>query len=102
MLTTETIKLLESIKKDVDKEKDGEIAPKLESVEEVFLVHCNLVKSDYQHTSKVLFSFAPNKQFGQLINISQLSLTMANTVNTEFSYVEFDLQTKLVKQWKWR
>ena len=88
MLTTETIKLLESIKKDVDKEKDGEIAPKLESVEEVFLVHCNLVKSDYQHTSKVLFSFAPNKQFGQLIKISPHSLTMMSTVNTEFPFVE--------------
>ena len=46
------MKLLGSTKKDVDKEKDGEIAPKLESVE-VVLVHCNLVKSDYQHTSKV-------------------------------------------------
>ena len=88
MLTTETIKLLESIKKDVDKEKDEEIAPKLESVEEVFLVHCNLVKSDYQHTSKVLFSFVQNKQFGQLISISPHSLTMMYTVNTKFSFVE--------------
>ena len=61
--------------------------PKLESVE-VVLVHCNLVKNDYQHSSKVLFSFVPNKQFGQLINISQQSLIMMNTVNTEFSFVE--------------
>ena len=61
--------------------------PKLESVE-VVLVHCNLVKNDYQHTSKVLFSFVPNKQFGQLINISPHSLTMMNPVNTEFSFVE--------------
>ena len=37
---------------------------------------------------KVLFSFAPNKQFGQLINISPHSLRMMNTVNTEFSFVE--------------
>ena len=78
---------LGSTKKDVDKDKDGEIVPKLESVE-VVLVHCNLVKNDYQHTSKVLFSFVPNKQFGQLINISPHSLTMMNTVNTEFSFVE--------------
>ena len=42
--------------------------PKLESVE-VVLVHCNLVKNDYQHTSKVSFIFVPNKKFGQLINI---------------------------------
>ena len=63
------------------------IVPKLESVE-VVLVHCNLVKNDYQHTSKVLFIFVTNKQFGQLINISQNPLTMVKTVNTEFSYVE--------------
>ena len=87
LLTPETMKLLGSTKKDVDKDKDGEIVPKLESVE-VVLVHCNLVKNDYQHTSKVLFSFVPNKQFGQLINISPHSLTMMNTVNTEFSSVE--------------
>ena len=87
LLTPETMKLLRSTKKDVDKDKDGENVPKLESVE-VVLVHCNLVKNDYQHTSKVLFTFVPNKKFGQLINISPHSLTMMNTVNTEFSSVE--------------
>ena len=40
------------------------------------------------NTSRVLFSFALNKQFGQLINISPHSLTMMNTINTEFSFVE--------------
>ena len=60
--------------------------PKLES--EVVLVHCNLVKNDYQHTSKVMFTFVPNKQFGQLINISPHSLRMMNTANTEFSLVK--------------
>ena len=51
-------------------------------------MHYNLVKNDYQHTSIVLFSFVPNKQFGQLINILPHSLTMMDTVNTEFSFVE--------------
>ena len=55
---------------------------------EVLLVHCNLVKNDYQYASKVAFSFAPGKQFGQLINIKQNSLIMMNTVNTEFSHIE--------------
>ena len=49
------MKLLGSEKRDVDKDKDGENVPKLESVE-VILVHCNLVKNDYQHESKVLFT----------------------------------------------
>ena len=87
LLTPETKKLLGSGKKEVDKDKDGGNVPKLESAE-VVLVHCNLVKNDYQHTSKVLFIFVPNKQFRQLINISPHSLTMMNTVNTEFSSVE--------------
>ena len=87
LLTLETMKLLGSTKKDVDLDKNSENLPKLESTK-VVLVHFNLVKNDYQHTSKVLFSFVPNKQFGQLINISQHSLTMMNTVDTEFSFGE--------------
>ena len=87
LLPPETMKLLGSTKKDVDSDKNSENAPKLESVE-VVLVHCNLVKNDYQHSSKVLFSFVPNKQFGQLINISPNTLTIMNTVNTEFSFFE--------------
>ena len=81
------MKLLVSTKKVVDKDKNGENIPKLQSVE-VVLVHFNLVKNDYQHSSKVLFTFAPNKEFGQLINISPHALTMMNTVNTEYSSVE--------------
>ena len=81
------MKLLGGTKKDVDADKNSENVPKLESVE-VVLVHCNLVKNDYQYTSKVLFSFVPNKPFGQLINIWPHSLTMMNIVNTEFSFVE--------------
>ena len=51
-------------------------------------MHCNLGKNYYQHTSNVLCSFVPNKQLGQLINISPHSLTMMNKVNTEFYFVE--------------
>ena len=81
------MKLLGSTKKVVDQDKNWENVPKLESVEDV-LVHCNLVKNDYQHSSKVLSRFVPNKKFGQLISVSPPSLMMMNTVNTEFSYVE--------------
>ena len=65
LLTRETMKLLGSTKKIVDKNKNGEIVPKLEPVEAV-LVHCNLVKNDYQHASEVSFTFVPNKKFGKL------------------------------------
>ena len=87
LLNSETIKILRSTKKEIDKDKNGENLPKLESVE-VVLIHCNLVKNDYQHTSEVLFTFVPDKEFGQLINIYLHAFTMMNTVNTEFSSVE--------------
>ena len=81
------MKLLGNTKKVVDKDKNRENVPKLEFVE-VVLVHCNLVKNDYQHASKVLFSFVPNKIFGNLLNISPHVVTMMNTINTKFSSVE--------------
>ena len=81
------MKLLGSTKKVVDKNKNGENVPKLKSLE-VVLVHCNLVKNYYQHASKVLFTFVPNKKFGQLLNITPHVFTMMNTINTGFSSVE--------------
>ena len=81
------MKLLGSVKEDVDQNKDGEDVPKLETVE-IVLVHCNLVNNSYQQPSKVLFTFVPNKQFGQLVTISVHSLTMLKTTNTEFQSIE--------------
>ena len=87
LLTPETMKLLGSTKNIVDKDKNSENVPKLESLE-IVLVHRSLVKTDYQHASKVLSSFVPNKQFGRLLNISPHVFTMMNTVNIEFPSVE--------------
>ena len=81
------MKLLGSTKQDVDQDKDREDVTNLESVE-VVLVHFNLVNSNYQQALKVLFTFVPNKQFGQLITIAPHSLTILNTTNTEFSSIE--------------
>ena len=53
-----------------------------------------------KHRNIVLFTFVPNKQIGQLISISPHSLTMMNTVNTEFILLKFGLQTMLVKNLK--
>ena len=81
------MKLLGSTKKDVDQDKDGEDVPKLESVE-VVLVYCNLVNNSYQQTSKVLFTFVRNEQFGQLITILPHLLTMLKTTNAEFQSIQ--------------
>ena len=70
-----------------DQDRDQENIPKLEYVE-VVLIHCNLVNNNYQHTSKVLFMFVTDKQFGQLINIASHSLTILKTNKAEFQSIE--------------
>ena len=67
------MKLLGSTKDIIDSDKNSENVPRLENVE-VVLVHCNLVNNSYQQASKVLFTFVPTKQYGQLISISPHSL----------------------------
>ena len=69
LLSKETMKLLGSTKDIIDSDKNGENVPRLENVE-VVLVHCNLVNNSYQQASRVLFTFVPTKQYGQLISIS--------------------------------
>ena len=51
-------------------------------------MHCNLVNISYQQAPKVLFSFVPNKQFGQLITISPHLLIMLKTTITEFKSIQ--------------
>ena len=82
------MKLLGSTKKDVDGDKDGEDLSKLESIE-VILVHFNLVINNYQETSKELFTFVSNKQFGQLI-------TIAPDQNRKQLEIEDDVNMKLI------
>ena len=55
------MQLLGSSNKVTDKNKDGEIVPRLETVE-VVLVHCNLGNNNYQKASKVLLLY-------QIINL---------------------------------
>ena len=87
LLSKGTMKLLGSTKDIIDADKNGENIPRLENVE-VVLVHCNLVNNSYQQASRVLFTFAPNKQYGQSINISPKSLIFLKTMITEFSEIE--------------
>ena len=87
LLTEETIQLLGSSKKVIDENKNGEIVPRSETAE-VVLVNCDLGNNNYQQASKALFTFVPNKQFGQLITIAPHSPTMLKTTNAEFSFIK--------------
>ena len=81
------MKLLGSTKDIVDSDKNSKNVPRLENVE-VVLVHCNLVNNSYQQHSRVLFTFVPNKQYGQLISISPHSLIFLKTMNTQFLEID--------------
>ena len=87
LLSKETIKLLGSTKDIIDSDKNSENIPRLENVE-VVLVYCNLVNNSYEQASRVLFTFVPNKQYGQLISILPHTLIFLKTINTEFSEIE--------------
>ena len=84
------MKLLGNTSNIIDADKNSENVPRLENVE-VVLVHCNLVNNAYQQSSKALFTFVPNKQYGQLIDISPHSLVFLKTMNSEFSIVYISL-----------
>ena len=68
-LTPETMKLLESTKSKITKDKNGKNVPYLE-ITEIVLVHCNTVNNDYLKDSRGLYTFVPNKSFGQLLDFS--------------------------------
>ena len=87
LLSKETMQLLGSTKDTIDADKNSENVPRLENFE-VVLVHCNLVNNSYQQASGVLFTFVPNKQYGQLISLSPHSLVFLKSINTEFSEID--------------
>ena len=87
------MQLLRSSKKVFDKNKNGELVPRLETLQ-VVLVHCHLVNNSYPQASKILFTFVQNKQFGQLITITPHSPTMLKTTNPDFSFTEVSLFLK--------
>ena len=99
ILIPETMKLLGSTKKKVTKDENGENVPHLEIIE-VALVHCNIFNNDYQQVSRVLYTFVPNKSFGQLLDISPKSFVFSKTFDSKFSYIEVwftDQNSKLLE-----
>ena len=78
LLTPETMELLGSTESNTNKDKNCEYLSHLE-IAEVVLVYCNIVNNDYQHDSRVLYTFVPNKPFGQLLDISPKNFVFLKT-----------------------
>ena len=86
LLRKETMKLLGRTENKITKDKNGENVPHLE-ITEVVLVHCNMVNNDYQHDSRVLYTFVPNKSFGSLLDISPSNHIFLKTFNSEYNEI---------------
>ena len=84
LLTPETMKLLGSTDNKMIKHKNGENVTHLE-ITEVILFHCNIVNNAYQKDSRVLYTFVPNKLFGQSLEISPTSSIFLKTFIPELS-----------------
>ena len=87
LLTSEAMKLLGSTENKITKNKKGENAPHLQ-IEEVVLVHLNIVNNDYQQDSGVLYTFVPNKLFSSLLEISPTNHIFLKTFNSEYDEIE--------------
>ena len=87
LLTLETMRLLGSIKNKIAKYEHGENVPYLEITKKK-LIHSNVVNNSYQQNSRVLYTFVPNKSFGQLLDISHKNFIFLEIFDSEFSYIE--------------
>ena len=83
LLTPKTMKLLRSTKNEINRDENGENLPHLQ-INEVELVHSIIVNNDYKQDSRVLYTFIPNKSFGQFLDISSKSFIFLKTFDSEF------------------
>ena len=83
----EMMKLFGSTKIKRTNDKNGENVPHLE-ITELVLVHCNIVNNDCLQDSRALYTFVPNKSFGQLLGILPKNFIFLKTFDSEFSYIE--------------
>ena len=81
------MKLFESTKNKIAKEKNGKNVRNLE-ITDVLLVHYNVASNDYEQDSRVLYKFGPNKSFDQLLDISPKKFIFLKTFDSEFSYIK--------------
>ena len=57
-------------------------------ITKVELIHCNIVNNDYQKDSRVLYTFVPNKPFGNLLEISPKYHIFLIIFSSEFQEIQ--------------
>ena len=72
----------------------------INEINEVVLSHCNIVNNDYQHDSKVLYKFVPNKSFSQLQDTSPKNLYFQKFLTQNFHIFKYGLLIKILNQYR--
>ena len=57
-------------------------------INEIVLIHCNVVNNSYQQNSRVVCAFVSDKSFGQILDISSENFILLKTFGSEFLYIE--------------
>ena len=89
------MKLLGSTKNKITEGKNGENVPHLK-ITKVVLAHFKTVKNEYQHDARVLYKFASNRSFDQLLYISLKSFIFLKIFNSEFRILKYGLLAKIL------
>ena len=89
----QTMKLLRSTKNNITKDKNGENVTQLE-ITKAILINCNIANDNYQRNSRVLYTFVPNKSFGQLLDISSKNVIFLKMFNSDI--FKCSLQIKIL------
>ena len=87
LLTPETLKLVQSDKSRVTKNKNSQHFFNLK-LNELVLVHCNIANNNYQQNSSVLYTFVSNKSFSHLLDISPNFFIFLKPFDSKCSYIE--------------
>ena len=67
---------------------EAEKVRQIKIITKLVSIYCNIVNNDYHQDSRVLDTFAPNKSFGQLLDISQKNFIFLKPSYSKFSYIE--------------
>lgn len=78
--TPKNIKILGSTKDFIDKTNNGENLP---SFEVTVLIQCNLVNTQYQLKTQLLYTVTPNRFYACLINVKPSNFLFLKSYNTE-------------------
>ena len=83
----ETMNILGRAERRITKKKKTTKGWERAEINEVVLVHCNIVKNEYQCDTKVLRAFVSNTSFSQLLNISLSNHNYSEAFPSEFSHL---------------